>query len=89
MAALEALDRALRKGTETTRPDEDAARIARVAASYGLPATELREAAAEIRDWTRRPSQPLAARTWRVLGDPGADILELAARLLDLGQAAG
>lgn len=85
MAALDALDRALRKGTELTRPDEDAARIARVAVSYGLPAAELRGAAAEIRDWTRRPAQPVAARVWRVLGDPGADVLDLAARLLETG----
>ncbi len=83
MAALAAIERALRKGDVATRPETDAERIATAAGRHGLSALELAEAAADIRDWTRRPERPLALAVWRVLGDPGADVLELAIRLLD------
>ncbi len=82
MAALAAIERALRKGDLGTEPREDAERIAAVAGRHGLSARELAEAAADIRDWSRPPVEPLASAVWRVLGDPGADVLELAIRLL-------
>jgi hypothetical protein len=82
MAALAAIDRALRKGDLDTRPEEDAARIAAAADRHGVGADELVAAAADIRDFSRAPVQPLAARVWAVLGDPGADVLELAIRLM-------
>jgi len=82
MAALAAIDRALRKGDLETRPSVDAERIAAAAARHGLSAEELAEAAADIRDWSRRPSRPVALVVWRVLGDPGAEVLDLAMGLL-------
>ena len=82
MAALNALERTLRKGTSSTLPTEDAERIAGVARRHGVASAELAAAAADIRDWTRKPSLPLAVTVWRVLGDPGADVLDLAAALL-------
>jgi hypothetical protein len=88
MAALNALERALRRGTPATLPTEDAERIAAVARRHGLAAAELAEAAADIRDWSRRPSLPVATVVWRVLGDPGADALDCAARLVNTGSTA-
>jgi hypothetical protein len=82
MAALAAIERALRKGDLETRPTVDAERIARVAQRHGLTAEELAEAAADIRDWSRKPRHPVAVVVWRVLGDPGADVLDRAIRLL-------
>jgi hypothetical protein len=82
MAAVAAVEEALRKGTLDTKPTEDAERIARVARRHRVSVQDLGEAAADIRDWSRRPTLPLAATVWRVLGDPGADVLELAIRLL-------
>jgi protein-disulfide isomerase-like protein with CxxC motif len=84
MAALTALERILRKGTVDTRPEVDAERIARVAAKHGIPADELREAAADIRDVSRRPTLPVATAVWRLLGDPGAAVLDMAAQILGL-----
>jgi hypothetical protein len=88
MATLNALERALRRGTPATLPAEDAERIAAVALRHGLAAAELAEAAADIRDWSRRPSLPVATVVWRVLGDPGADALDCAARLMNAGSTA-
>ena len=88
MAALNALERALRRGTPASLPAEDAERIAAVALRHGLAAAELAEAAADIRDWSRRPSLPVATVVWRVLGDPGADALDCAARLVNTGSTA-
>ena len=82
MAALAAIDRALRKGDLETKPTEDAARIAAAAARHGLAAEELAAAAADIRDWSRKPGHPVAVVVWRVLGDPGADVLDRAISLL-------
>lgn len=82
MAALAALDRALRKGDLETQPATDAERIARAAARHGLGAEELAAAAADIRDWSRKPGHPVALVVWRVLGDPGADVLDLAIRCM-------
>lgn len=82
MAALAAIERALRKGNLATRPEEDAERVAAAARRHGLPPEALAGAARDIRDWTRRPEGPLALAVWKVLGDPGADVLELALRLL-------
>lgn len=82
MAALTALERALRKGGVDTKPAEDAERIARVAARHRLSAEELGAAAADIRDWSRKPGHPVAVVVWRVLGDPGADVLDRAIHLL-------
>lgn len=82
MAALNALERSLRKGTTATPPTEDAERIAGVARRHGVAPSELTAAAADIRDWTRKPSLPLAVTVWRVLGDPGADVLDRAVALL-------
>lgn len=82
MAALAALERALRKGDLSTRPAEDAKRIAAVATRHRLPAEELAAAAADIRDWSRKPGHPVAVVVWRVLGDPGADVLDSVVGLL-------
>ena len=82
MAALAAIERALRKGDVGTRPTEDAERIASVAGRHGVSAEELAAAAADIRDWSRAPTEPLAAVVWRILGDPGAEVLDLAIGLL-------
>jgi hypothetical protein len=82
MAALAAIKRALQKGDLGTRPEEDAAQIAAAAGRHAVPASELAAAAAEIRDWSRRPVGELALTVWLVLGDPGADVLELAIRLM-------
>ena len=82
MAALTAIERALRKGDVETRPGVDAERIARAAARHGLPAAELEAAAADIRDWSRKPEHPVARVVWRLLGDPGADVLDRAIHLL-------
>jgi hypothetical protein len=90
MAALAAIERALRKGGLDTQPREDAERIAAAAWRHAVPARDLATAAADIRDWSRAPVDPLAVVVWRVLGDPGADVLELAIRLLggDTGSTA-
>jgi len=88
MAALTALERALRKGNPATSPSEDAERIAAVARRHGVAPAELAEAAADIRDWSRRPSHPVAVTVWRVLGDPGADALDCAAQLVNAGSTA-
>lgn len=82
MAALAAIERALRKGDLDTRPTEDAERIAAAAGRHGVTEAELAAAAADIRDWSRAPSDPLATLVWRVLGDPGAEVLDLAIGLL-------
>lgn len=82
MAALAAIDRALRKGDLETQAGVDAERIARAAARHGFSADELAAAAADIRDWSRRPRHPVAVVVWRVLGDPGADVLDRAIHLL-------
>lgn len=90
MAALAAIERALRKGDLDTQPREDAARIAAAAGRHGVSAQALALAAADIRDWSRVPGDPLAVTVWRVLGDQGADVLELAIRMLggDTGSTA-
>ena len=88
MAALAALERALRKGDLETPPEVDAQRIAAVARRHGLSMTELAGAAADIRDWSRKPTDPVAVVVWRVLGDPGAAVLDRARRLL-LGESSG
>lgn len=82
MAALAALERALRKGDLETRPGVDAERIAAAAARHGLSPEELADAAADIRDWSRKPRHPVALVVWRVLGDPGAEVLDRAMGLL-------
>lgn len=82
MSAETAIERVLRRGTEHTRPDEDASRIAAAARRHGLPGAALTDAAADIRDLSRKPTQPLARVVWRVWGDQGATVLEQAARLL-------
>lgn len=80
-AAL-AVERILRQGDEQTLPAVDAERIARVARRHRLAASDLLEAAADIADVSRKPTLPLARAVWRFLGDPGAAVLNEAARLL-------
>ena len=87
MAAVAAIDRALRRGDLGTQPNVDAERIAKAAGRHGLNAEELAAAATDIRDasrkaWSRKPVHPVAIVVWQVLGDPGADVLDCASRLL-------
>lgn len=79
MAAIQAVERALRAGDETTRPEVDAEKIRRIAARHGLGHDDLVLAAAEILDVSKRPVLPLALAVWRVWGDQGAAVLKMAA----------
>lgn len=81
MATIEAVARALRQGNESTRPSEDAARLAAVARRHHLPAAALEAAAVEIGDFSRRPETPLARVVFRTWGDQGSAVLRLAIEL--------
>lgn len=78
---VRAVERALRQGDTETPPAVDAERLHAVMVRHRVPAAALEAAIVDIRG-NRPVEDPIGRAVYRVLGDPGADVLTEVLRLL-------